>query len=181
VSANRATYPVATMCRVLEVSTSGYYAWLKRARSERSREDTLLTDRIRRIHLRSRGTYGAPRIHAELRDEGVHVGRKRVARLMQVAGVQGVSRRRYPRRTLRKAGARAVPDLVGRDFVAARRNKLWVADITNISAWTGSVYPAVVVDTWCRQVVGWSMATHLRIELALDALETGSGEGAQPA
>jgi len=130
VSANRATYPVATMCRVLEVSTSGCYAWLKRMPSQRSQGNALLTDQIRQIHLRSRGTYGAPRIHAELRDEGVHVGRKRVARLMQVAGVQGVSRRRHPRTTVREVGARRAPDLVERDFVAAGPNKLWVADIT---------------------------------------------------
>jgi hypothetical protein len=79
VKANQANYPIATMCRVLGVSTSGYYAWLKRQSSQRSREDAILTDQIRWIHLRSRGTYGSPRIHAELRDEGVHVGRKRVA------------------------------------------------------------------------------------------------------
>jgi len=171
VSANRATYPVATMCRVLEVSTSGYYAWLKRMPSQRSQGNALLTDRIRQIHLRSRGTYGAPRVHAELYDEGVHVGRKRVARLMQAARLQGISRRRHPRTTLREVGARPAPDLVERDFVAAGPNKLWVADITYISTWTGSLYLAVVVDTWSRRVVGWSMATHLRTELVLDALE----------
>ena len=170
-SANRATYPVATMCRVLEVSTSGYYAWLKRMPSQRSQGNALLTDRIRQIHLRSRGTYGAPRVHAELYDEGVHVGRKRVARLMQAARLQGISRRRHPRTTLREVGARPAPDLVERDFVAAGPNKLWVADITYISTWTGSLYLAVVVDTWSRRVVGWSMATHLRTELVLDALE----------
>lgn len=159
------------MCRVLDVSTSGYCAWLKRVSSHRSQADASLTDQIRRIHLRSRGTYGAPRVQAELYDEGVHVGRKRVARLMQAAGVQGISRRRHPRTTRREAGARPAPDLVERDFVAAGPNKLWVADITYISTWTGSLYLAVVVDTWSRRVVGWSMATHLRTELVLDALE----------
>ena len=90
------------MCRVLDVSTSGYYCVAQARRvSQRSQEDAILTDRIRRIHLRSRGTYGAPRVHAELADEGVHVGRKRVARLMQAAGLQGVSRRRRPRTTVR--------------------------------------------------------------------------------
>lgn len=170
-NANQAKYPVATMCRVLEVSTSGYYAWRKRNASQRSQGNALLTDQIRQIHLRSRGTYGAPRVHAELYDEGVHVGRKRVARLMQAAGLQGVSRRRHRRTTVREAGARPAPDLVKRDFVAAGPNKLWVADITYISTWTGSLYLAVVVDTWSRRVVGWSMATHLRTELVLDALE----------
>ncbi len=137
----------------------------------RSREDALLTERIRWIHLRSRGTYGAPRIQAELYDEGVHVGRKRVARLMQAAGLHGVSRRRHPRTTLREVGARPAPDLVERDFAVAGPNKLWVADITYISTWTGSLYLAVVVDAWSQRVVGWSMATHLRTELVLDALE----------
>jgi putative transposase len=90
VNANQAKGPVATMCRVLEVSTSGYFAWRKRSVSQRAQEDVILTDRIRWIHLRSRGIYGTPRIHAELADEGVCVGRKRVARLMQAAGLQGV-------------------------------------------------------------------------------------------
>jgi putative transposase len=159
------------MCRVLGVSTSGYYAWLKRQSSQHSREDTILTDRIRWIHLRSRGTYGAPRIHAELYDEGVHVGRKRVARLMQAAGLQGVSRRKSTRTTIRQPGAQRAPDLVNRDFGVARPNRLWVADITYIRTWAGFLYLAVVVDAWSRRVVGWAMANHLRTELVNDALE----------
>ena len=126
--ANQARYPIATMCRVLGVSASGYYAWRKRPRSERARADAILAHRIRGIHLRSRGTYGAPRIHAELADEGMRVGRKRVARLMQGAGLQGVSRRRHARTTVRQAGARPAPDLVNRDFAVAGANHLWVAD-----------------------------------------------------
>jgi putative transposase len=171
VKANQANYPIATMCRVLGVSTSGYYAWLKRQSSQHSREDTILTDRIRWIHLRSRGTYGAPRIHAELYDEGVHVGRKRVARLMQAAGLQGVSRRKSTRTTIRQPGAQRAPDLVNRDFGVARPNRLWVADITYIRTWAGFLYLAVVVDAWSRRVVGWAMANHLRTELVNDALE----------
>ena len=159
------------MCQLLDVSTSGYYAWLKRGPSQRSREDTILRDRIRWILLRSRGTYGSPHIHAELHDEGVHVGRKRVARLMKAGGLQGVSRRKRVRTTIRQAGARPAPDLVERDFVADGPNKLWVADITYISTWAGFLYLAVVVDAWSRRVVGWSMASHLRTELVLDALE----------
>ncbi len=169
--ANQANYPIATMCRVLGVSTSGYYAWLKRQSSQRSREDAILTDRIRWIHLRSRGTYGSPRIHAELRDEGVHVGRKRVARLMRAAGLQGVSRRKSTRTTIRQPGAQRAPDLVKRDFTVDGPNKLWVADITYIRTWAGFLYLAVVVDAWSRRVVGWSMANHLRTELVNDALE----------
>ncbi len=169
--ANQANYPIATMCRVLGVSTSGYYAWLKRQSSQRSREDAILTDRIRWIHLRSRGTYGSPRIHAELRDEGVHVSRKRVARLMRAAGLQGVSRRKSTRTTIRQPGAQRAPDLVKRDFTVDGPNKLWVADITYIRTWAGFLYLAVVVDAWSRRVVGWSMANHLRTELVNDALE----------
>ncbi len=169
--ANQANYPIATMCRVLGVSTSGYYAWLKRQSSQRSREDAILTDRIRWIHLRSRGTYGSPRIHAELRDEGVHVSRKRVARLMRAAGLQGVSRRKSTRTTIRQPGAQRAPDLVKRDFTVDGPNKLWVADITYIRTWAGFLYLAVVVDAWSRRVVGWAMANHLRTELVNDALE----------
>jgi putative transposase len=159
------------MCRVLEVSTSGYYAWLKRAPSMWEREDAVLTDRILWIHLRSRGTYGAPRVHAELADEGVHVGRKRVARLMRAAGLRGVSRRKRPSTTVREPRQRPAPDLVDRDFTAGGPNKLWVADITYVPTWTGHLYLAVVVDAWSRRVVGWAMATHLRTELVLDALD----------
>jgi len=169
--ANQARYPVATMCRVLEVSTSGYYAWLKRDPSMSKRQDTSLTDRIRWIHLRSRGTYGAPRIHAELADEGMHVGCKRVARLMRAVGLRGVSRRKRPSTTVREPRQRPAPDLVDRDFTADGPNRLWVADITYIPTWAGFLYLAVVVDAWSRRVVAWSMATHLRKELVLEALD----------
>jgi len=171
VNANRAKYPVATMCRVLEVSTSGYYAWRKRAVSQRSQEDAVLTDRIRTIHTRSKGTYGAPRIHAELADEGAHVGRKRVARLMRAASLQGVSRRKRPQTTVRAVGAQPAADLVERDFTATGPDRLWVADITYIPTWSGFLYLSVVEDAWSRRIVGWSMASHLRTELVLDALE----------
>jgi len=171
VKANQARYPVATMCRVLEVSTSGYYAWRERGVSQRSQEDAVLTDRIRTIHTRSKGTYGAPRIHAELTEEGAHVGRKRVARLMQAAELQGVSRRKAPRTTVRAVGAQPAPDLVERDFTATGPDRLWVADITYIPTWSGFLNLSVVEDAWSRRVVGWSMASHLRTELVLDALD----------
>jgi len=171
VKANQASYPVVMVCCLLEVSSSGYYAWLKRAPSKRAREDAILSDRIRDIHLRSRNTYGAPRVHEELRDEGVRVGRKRVARLMRAAGLQGVSRRKRVRTTVRKPGEPPAPDLVDRDFTADRPDQLWVADITYIRTWVGFLYLAVVVDAFSRRVVGWAMANHLRTELVLDALE----------
>src|SRR5262249_9396859 len=125
---------------------------------------------IRTIHERARGTYGAPRIHAELAAQGVRVGRKRVARLMRTAGVAGVSRRRHVWTTRRDPAARPAPDLVQRAFTAAGPNRLWVADITYIATWAGFLYLAVVLDAWSRRVVGWAMATHLRTELVLDAL-----------
>lgn len=159
------------MCRVLEVSTSGYYAWLKRNPSKRDQEDEMLTEKIRAVHKQSKGTYGAPRIHAELRDEGIAVGCKRVARLMQAAGLQGVSRRKGPKTTIRDQSARPAPDLVDRDFTVEAPNQLWVADITYVPTWTGFLYLAVVLDAFSRRVVGWSMANHLRTELVLAALE----------
>ena len=168
--ANQASYPVATLCRVLGVSTSGYYAWLERSPSKRAQANAALKSRIEKIHERSRGTYGSPRIHAELAAEGKRVGRNRVARLMHEAGLEGASRRRGPRTTRRGRDAKPAPDLVKRDFVAAGPNRLWVADITYIPTWAGFLYLAVVVDAWSRRVVGWSMATHLRSELVLEAL-----------
>lgn len=158
------------MCRVLEVSASGYYAWLKRPPSRRALEDKILTDEIEQIHTRSKGSYGAPRIHAALAHKGLHVGRKRVARLMRTAELQGVSRRKRYGTTRRQPGARPAPDLVTRNFTANGPNELWVADITYIPTWSGWLYLAVVIDAWSRRVVGWAMATHLRPQLVLDAL-----------
>jgi len=158
------------MCRVLEVSTSGYYAWRKRSPSSREQEDAILTQQITEIHERSRGTYGAPRVHAELRAQGTLIGRKRVARLMRAAGLAGVSRRRQCQTTRRDRDGRVAPDLVDRNFTADGPDQLWVADITYIPTWSGFLYLSVVLDAWSRRVIGWSMATHLRTELVLDAL-----------
>jgi putative transposase len=163
-------YPVQTMCRVLRVSRSGYYAWCQRAPSARAQEDATLTARIREVHEDSRKTYGSPRVHAELKDEGHRVGRKRVARLMHAAGLEGASRRRFVKTTQRAEDARPAPDLVDRDFAVSGPDQLWVADITYIPTWAGFLYLAVVLDAWSRRVVGWAMATHLRTELVLDAL-----------
>ena len=159
------------MCRVLEVSTSGYYAWRGRPASKRAQEDAILTEQIRHIHEQSYRTYGAPRVHAELRASGVRVGRKRVARLMRTAGLQGVSRRRGPTTTIRKPKAASSPDLVERDFTASRPNVLWVADITYVPTGSGFLYLAVALDVFSRRIVGWAMASHLRTELVLSALE----------
>ncbi len=159
------------MCRVLEVSPSGYYAWLKRPPSRRAQEDAKLTARIRQLHQRSKGTYGVPRIHADLVAEGWRVSRKRVARLMKAANLCGVSWRKHRVTTRRAQRVRPAPDLVQRDFTADGPDRLWVADITYVTTWAGPLYLAVVLDVWSRRIVGWAMATHLRTELVLDALQ----------
>ena len=169
-SENRAVHAVATMCRVLGVSPSGYHAWVKGTPSRRAREDAALRDRIVAIHLAAHGTYGAPRIHAELAADGIHVGRKRVARLMRAEGLAGVSRRRFVTTTVRDS-ARPAPDLVDRTFTADRPNALWVADITYVPTWAGFIYLSVVLDAFSRRIVGWSMATTLATKLVLDALD----------
>jgi putative transposase len=169
--ANRARWPIATMARLLGVSTSGYYAWRVHEPSRQSCSDAQLLAHIRTLHASSRGTYGAPRIHAQLAREGVHVGRKRVARLMRLAGLCGASRRRWPRTTRPRAGARRAPDLVRRHFSAEGPNILWVADATYIPTGEGFLYLAVVLDVFSRRIVGWAMSNHLYTELMLRALD----------
>ena len=170
-SSQAAHHSVATMSRVLEVSRSEYYAWAERGPSQRAFQDSALSAGIQRVHEYSRGTYGAPRIHAELAFEGTHIGRKRVARLMRENGLQGVSRRKWTTTTVRDRTAVPAPDLVKRDFRAQGPNRLWVADITYVPTWAGFLYVAVVLDAWSRRVVGWAFALNLRVELVLAALE----------
>ena len=169
-SENQAVYPIATMCRLLDISTSGYYAWAKRSPSRRAREDAVLLAQIRTAHVASHGTYGAPRIQIDLAEKGFRVGRKRVARLMAAAGMIGVSRRKFVRTTIKGAG-RPAPDLVDRNFTAEKPDQLWVADITYVPTTAGFLYLAVVLDACSRRIVGWSMATTLATSLVLDALE----------
>jgi putative transposase len=169
VTAHQAVHPVATLCRTLGVSPSGYYAWRKRPLSPRARADVELSAWIAGIHHESRGTYGAPRVHAELAAQGIHIGRKRVARLMRTAQLQGVSRRKV-RTTIRDVAAPPALDLVERQFTTAGPDRLWVADITYIPTWAGFLYLAVVLDAWSRRVIGWAMEPHLRTELVLAAL-----------
>ena len=168
-SDHQADYPIATMCRVLGVSSSGYHAWVKRRPSRRAETDAVLIAAIRAAHTASRGIYGAPRVHAELAAKGIRVGCKRVARLMTRAGLAGVCRRRFVTTTV-KDGGRQAPDLVERNFAAKAPDRLWVADITYIPTWAGFLYLAVVLDAFSRRIVGWSMATTLAKQLVLDAL-----------
>ena len=160
------------MCRVLGVSPSGYYAWRARPRSARARANERLLERIREIHKLSDETYGSPRIHAELQDEGQSVGLNRVSRLMRRGGLVGVTRRRKWRTTKRDKDARPAPDLVQRDFAAEGPDQLWVADITYVPTGSGFLYLAVVVDAWSRRVVGWSMENHLRTDRVCETFNT---------
>lgn len=171
--ANQACYRIATMCRVLEVSRSGYYAWLKREPSARAKANAELLETIREIHDESDGTYGAPRVHAELVElpRGPKASLNRVARVMRTAELQGVSPRKWARTTVRDEKARPAPDLVNRDFTATGPDQLWVADITYVPTWAGFLYLAAVLDVWSRRIVGWAMATHLRAELVIQALD----------
>ena len=168
---HQAEFPVAMVCRVLGLSPSGYYAWLQRPPSARQVTNDRLIEEMWRIHVWSRRSYGRPRMHAELRDEGFEVNHKRVRRLMQLAGLVGVTRRKKWRTTTRDREARPAPDLVERDFRADRPNELWVADITYVPTASGFLYLAVVLDAWSRKIVGWSMQTHLKTELVLRALD----------
>lgn len=168
--AYQADYTVAMLCRVLDVSPSGYYAWCKRPPSRRKQSDLLLGDRIEAFFRASHCRYGRPNIHADLRDDGIHVSGKRIARLMRERGIRGVCRRKWVTTTVRDRNARPAPDLVDRNFSAERPDQLWVADITYIPTWSGFLYLAVVLDAYSRRIVGWAMASHLRTELVLDAL-----------
>jgi putative transposase len=159
------------LCRVLEVSESGFYAWCAREPSRRAKANLILGDKVEAIYRRSRSTYGRPRIQAELRDEGIRAGDKRVARLMRERLCEGASRRKGITTTRRDRDAKPAPDLVDRKFVAEGPNQLWVADITYVPTWSGFLFLAVVLDVFSRRVVGWAMANHMRKKLVVDALD----------
>ena len=159
------------MARVLGVSPSGFYAWLRRRPSRRAREDRRLSEAVREAHAASRGVYGAPRVRAELRASGLSVSRKRVARLMREQGLAGVTRRRKFRTTIRNAERRPAPDLVNREFSAPAPNRLWVSDITEVPTGTRPLYLAATVDAFSRRVVGWAMGLRQQTDLVLGALE----------
>jgi len=170
IDTEKANHPIAIMCRVLAVSRSGFYAWLHRGPSERTREDARLTEVIGAIHRQSRGTYGVPRVHALLAQRDIHVGQKRVARLMAAAGLSGQRRPRRVRTTVVDDSATPAPNLVDRHFTPEAPNQLWVSDITYIPTQEGWLYLATALDCCSRKVVGWSLADHLRTELPLSAL-----------
>ena len=171
IAAQKADHRVSMLCRTLGVSRSGFYSWASRPPSARRRKDTDLLERLRAVHQMSRGTYGAARIHAELAADGHRHGKKRIARLMREAGLEGAHRRRFRRTTERDPLRAPAADLVDRVFRAERPNALWVADITYVRTWAGWLYLAVVVDAHSRMVVGWSMREDLRAELVVDAIQ----------
>lgn len=170
IAAERANHPVALMCRVLGVSTSGFYEWCARPPSPRSIADRVLLEQIREVHERSRRTYGAPRICAELRSGGTRVSRKRVARLMARAGICGVHLRKAWRRPGTAVRA-AAPDLVRRSFDPPAPDRIWATDITYVGTRAGWAHLAVVLDLHSRRVVGWHVAPHLRTPLVTGALD----------
>ena len=172
VAANQDRFPVAALCRRLGVSRSGYREWCGRAPSTRAQSDAELLERIRAVHADSDRTYGMPRVRAELADQGVVASRKRVARLMRVAGLRGVCRRRgWTVTTRREPRARPAPDLVDRNFTADAPDRLWVADMTYVPTWAGFVYLAVVLDVFSRRVVGWAVGETMETALVTEALD----------
>ena len=169
--ANQADFPVRTMCRVLGVSASSFYAWRERAPSQRSITNAVMTERIRQMHKDSYESYGMPRVRAELIEQGECISRQRVARLMRLAHIRGISRRRgFTVTTRRDKRNSPANDLVKRQFRASGPNQLWVADMTYVPTWTGFLYLAVVIDVWSRRVVGWSMGERMTVDLVLSAL-----------
>jgi putative transposase len=174
IHAEKDHHDVSLLARVLGVSRQGYYAWAKRRMrgpSARARRDAMLSEKIRAHHAASDEIYGAPRIHADLREiDGIRIGRKRVARLMRAAGLTGVTRRKGCRTTISDRRSAAASDLVKRKFTADEPNHVWTADITYVPTWQGFVYLAVVLDVFSRRIVGWAMADHMRTELVTDAL-----------
>jgi putative transposase len=171
VEQEKANHPVRLLCRTLGVSPSGYYAWRDRGPSAHALADRDLARQVREAHVMGRGTYGSPRVHAELRAQGTQVGRKRIARLMREQALVGVRRRRFVTTTVADRAAAPAPDLVDRNFTAPGPDRLWVADITYLPTGSGFCYLAAIIDVWSRRVVGWSMGSDLRTGLIATALD----------
>lgn len=180
ITAQKASYPVTTLCRVLQVSRSAYYGGVDRAPARRRAGDIELSARIRAIHRASRATYGSPRVHEQLRQEHTRVARKRVARLMAAAGLRGRRPRRWCRTTESAHGFPVAANVLERRFTPAGPNRVWATDITYIWTGEGWLYLAVVLDLFARRVVGWAVADHLRTELAVDALTMALGRRRPP-
>ncbi len=170
IQTEKACFPVALMCRVLQVSRSGFYAWRSRPPAARTQQDQRLAISVATIYAQSRGRYGSPRVHAELREGGQRTGRKRVARLMLMQGLRARPRRRYRCTTDSGHGLAIKGNVLARRFAVAQPNTTWVTDITYLWTLEGWLYLAVILDLFSRRVVGWSMSESLERQLALDAL-----------
>lgn len=179
IHAESARFPVRALCELMGVSKSGYYAWCNRHPSKRDLENARLKSEIRVVHAESRGTYGSPRVYQELRKRG-RVGRHRVTRLMAEEGLQGCRPRRFRRTTDSEHDRPVAPNILKRDFQAAGPDQKWVGDITAIWTGEGWLYLAVLIDLFSRKVVGWSMANHMRSELAIAALRMALGRRRSP-
>jgi putative transposase len=168
----RADYPVTVLCDVLGVSPAGYYAWRSRPESERSAANRDLVEDIRRVHRDTRGRYGSPRIHAELKAQGRGASRGSIERLMHRHGIRAImARPRWVRTTDSRHDLPIAPNLLDRNFTAVAPNRIWLADITYIETDQGWLYLAAVMDLYSRRIVGWAMADHLRTDLPLAALK----------
>ena len=170
INEQRETFPVRQLCRVLQVSCTGFYAWRRRPLCERRRQDDELLKQIHRVHRDNRGIYGSPRVYRALRTAGLQAGKHRVARLMRLEGLRGRAARRFRFIATRRSDFPAAPTLVDRHFSADAPNRLWVADITQIRTREGWLFLAVIVDVFSRKVVGWSTANRISHSLALEAL-----------
>ena len=171
----KAHHAVRCLCRVLQVTPSGYYAWAQRGPSAHQRDNDRLKIRIRAIHRASRGTYGSPRIYEQLRQDGAPAGRERVARLLRDMGLIGLPVTRCRRTTDSDHQRPVAPNVLARDFDAAHPNERWSTDITYVWTWEGWLYLAVVLDLFSRRVVGWAVQPPLRAALALEALHMALG------
>jgi len=163
-------FEVRKMCRVLGVSRSGYYSYLRRGLSQRNEENKRFVSKIKEIWKWSRGTYGSPRITAELQAQGLGCGENRIARLMREAGIKARTRKKFRITTKSDHNLLLAEDLVGRDFSTARMNELWLSDITYIWTWEGWMYLSAVMDAHNRQIVGWALHDRLSKALVVDAL-----------
>ncbi|WP_437492351.1 IS3 family transposase [Sorangium sp. So ce1014] len=170
IDAEKVHYPVLVLCAVLQVARSGYYAWAKRSESPRAKADALLGAHIRAVHQKSRGRYGSPRVHAELRARGIHVGKKRVARLMRAQRLAACRTRRFRCTTDSRHNGPIAPNVIARQFDTQAPNQVWVTDVTYIPTGEGWLYLAVILDLFSRRVVGWSASATNDRALALAAL-----------
>jgi putative transposase len=176
IAEDEVAFPIAVLCRVLGVSPSGYYAWAGRPASARVQRDEELGARVRTAHAASKGRYGSPRVHAELRANGEKVGRKRVARLMKAAHLAGRKRRKFKSTTDSNHAFPIAPNVLERDFTATAPNEAWVTDITAIWTREGWLYLAAILDLFSRRVVGWATSANIDRHLALAALATAVGD-----